>query len=69
MENAIEYFENQEDALEFAKCLDCVNYLVSKNIIDMDRVRAKLYNSLWDKTKNKLTDTNKRIEIFEEMME
>lgn len=63
MENVIEYFESQEDALEFAKCLDCVNYLIDQDII-MTCVREQLFDKFSAYTKHSIRDSLMRRELF-----
>lgn len=68
MENVIEYFESQEDALEFAKCLDCVNYLIDQDIIIMACVGEHLFDKFSAYTKHSIRDSLMRRELFSNIL-
>jgi len=64
MEKVIEYFESQEDALEFAKCLDCAKYLAEQDIVNIEEIKWQLYDKFTEYTKPAIRDSLMRKELF-----
>lgn len=64
METIIEYFENKDDALNFAYCMDCAKFLINNNITEWDDIIYGLYKKFKAYTITNLPDDKIRRKIF-----